>query len=156
MRFWGRKKCNKAEDGVHFTFLLKESWGQREFVFCGTCLLGPFHGNNCSGVVRSLLVTYISTKSWRGYIFTSVCLSVCVYVCMCVCVWVCVCPFLNKMPIEPLHRFWHGFRKMVANKDGCHNHATVVLTFMKFNNNHVKSLIKPDLLNLKSFGIKIV
>ena len=30
---------------------------------------------------------YTSTKSWRGYIFTSVCLSVCV--CVCVCVSVC-------------------------------------------------------------------
>ena len=46
---------------------------------------------------------YTSTKSWRGYIFTSVCLSVCVCVCVCVCL--SVCPFVNKMPIEPLHRF---------------------------------------------------
>ena len=36
-------------------------------------------------------VFYTSTKSWRGYIFTSVCLSVCVCVCVCVCVYVCVC-----------------------------------------------------------------
>ena len=50
------------------------------------------------------LFFYTSTKSWRGYIFTSVCLSVCVCVC------VCVCPFVNKMPIEPIHRFRRGFR----------------------------------------------
>ena len=41
----------------------------------------------------SFIYTY--TKSWSGYIFTSVCLSVCVSVCL----------FVNKMPIEPLHRF---------------------------------------------------
>ena len=36
---------------------------------------------NCS---PSLLFFYTSTKSWRGYIFTSVCLCVCVSVCVCV------------------------------------------------------------------------
>ena len=28
------------------------------------------------------------------------------FVCLCVCVCLSVCPFVNKMPIEPLHRFW--------------------------------------------------
>ena len=34
------------------------------------------------------------------------------FVCLCVCVCVClsVCPFVNKMLIEPLHRFWCGLR----------------------------------------------
>ena len=35
---------------------------------------------------------YTSTKSWRGYIFTSVCLCVCVSVCVSVCL--CVRHFL--------------------------------------------------------------
>ena len=36
-----------------------------------------------------LVFFYTSTKSWRGYIFTSVCLSVCQCVCVCLCVCVC-------------------------------------------------------------------
>ena len=40
----------------------------------------------------------------EGLYFYFSCLSVCVCVCLCVCV--CVCPFVNKMPIEPLHRFF--------------------------------------------------
>ena len=57
---------------------------------------------------------YTSTKSWRGYIFTSVCL--CVFVCVCV----CVCPTLlvNKIPAERMHRFGRGFRLTVAQHIG--------------------------------------
>ena len=52
---------------------------------------------------------YTSTKSWRGYIFTSVCLCVCVS----------VSGFLvNKIPAERMHRFGRGFRKMVAYNTG--------------------------------------
>ena len=55
---------------------------------------------------------YTSTKSWRGYIFTSVCLCVCVCVCVCLSVCVSVCPALlvNKIPAERMHRFGRGFR----------------------------------------------
>ena len=55
-------------------------------------------------------VFYTSTKSWRGYIFTAVCLSVCV----------CVCPALlvNKIPAELINRFGRGFRLMVAYPTG--------------------------------------
>ena len=41
-------------------------------------------------VLCSLIPFYTSTKSWRGYIFTAVCL--CVSLCMCVCVCLSVCP----------------------------------------------------------------
>ena len=47
---------------------------------------------------------YTSTKSWRGYIFITVCLSVCV----CVCVRVCLS--VNKIPAERMRRFGRGFR----------------------------------------------
>ena len=42
-------------------------------------------------MVSILLSNYTSTKSWRGYIFTSVCLCVCmcVFMCVCVCVFLC-------------------------------------------------------------------
>ena len=46
---------------------------------------------------------YTSTKSWRGYIFTSVCLSVCLSVCVSVCVSV------NKIPAERTRRFGRVF-----------------------------------------------
>ena len=46
--------------------------------------------------ISNIFVFYTSTKSWRGYIFTTVCLCVCVCVSVsvCVCVRVCVCPAL--------------------------------------------------------------
>ena len=47
-------------------------------------------------------LNYTSTKSWRGYIFTSVCLSVCQCVCVCVSV--------NKIPAERMYQFGCGFR----------------------------------------------
>ena len=37
------------------------------------------------------LYFYISTKSWRGYIFIAVCLCVCLPVCLSVCVWLFLC-----------------------------------------------------------------
>ena len=37
----------------------------------------------CSLIIFSRSLCYTSTKSWRGYIFTSVCLSVCVCVSVC-------------------------------------------------------------------------
>ena len=58
---------------------------------------------------------YTSTKSWRGYIFTAVCLCVCLSVCVCVCLSVCVSEILvNKIPAERMHRFGRGFHLMVA------------------------------------------
>ena len=42
----------------------------------------PIHKNK----QKVVLFYYTSTKSWRGYIFTAVCLCVCVSVCLCVCV----------------------------------------------------------------------
>ena len=47
-----------------------------------------------------ILSHYTSTKSWRGYIFTSVCLSVCQ----------CVCVSVNKILVERMHQFGCGFR----------------------------------------------
>ena len=44
---------------------------------------------SCAHFCHWLPCCYTSTKSWRGYIFTTVCLCVCV--CVCVCVSVCVC-----------------------------------------------------------------
>ena len=32
----------------------------------------------------------------------------------CLSLCVCVCLFVNKMPIEPLHRFWRGLRQISA------------------------------------------
>ena len=62
-------------------------------------------------------VCYTSTKSWRGYIFTSVCLCVCLSVCLSVCL--CVRYFLvNKIPAERMNRFGRGFRLMVAYRIG--------------------------------------
>ena len=56
-------------------------------------------------------VCYTSTKSWRGYIFTAVCL--------CVCLSVCVRYFLvNKIPIERMNRFRRCFHYMVAYRTG--------------------------------------
>ena len=45
---------------------------------------------------------YTPTKSWRGYIFTAVCLCICE----------CVCPALlvNKIPAERIHRFGRSYR----------------------------------------------
>ena len=37
-------------------------------------------------MVSMMMTFYTSTKSWRGYIFTTVCLCVCLSVCVCVCV----------------------------------------------------------------------
>ena len=45
---------------------------------------------------------YTSTKSWRGYIFTAVCL--------CVCVSVCPEILVNEIPAEQMHRFGRSFR----------------------------------------------
>ena len=53
---------------------------------------------------------YTSMKSWRGYIFTTVCL--------CVCLSVCPAILVNKIPAERMHRFGHGFRQMVAYETG--------------------------------------
>ena len=59
--------------------------------------------------IHSLVYSfYTSTESMKGYIFTSVCW------CVCVCLSVCLCPFVNKMPIKSIHRFWRGLRKIVA------------------------------------------
>ena len=41
--------------------------------------------------IKLIFRFYNSTKSWRGYIFTSVCLCVCVCVCLFVCLSVCLC-----------------------------------------------------------------
>ena len=46
-------------------------------------------GSNILNLVHE--VNYTFTKSWRSYIFTSVCLSLYVCVCVCVCVCLCVC-----------------------------------------------------------------
>ena len=40
------------------------------------------------------------------YFYSSLSVSVRVSVCVCL----PVCPFVNKMPIESLHRFWRGLR----------------------------------------------
>ena len=42
-----------------------------------------------------------STKMWRGYIFTAVCLSVCECVCLAL--------FVNKIPAERMNRFGSVF-----------------------------------------------
>ena len=47
---------------------------------------------------------YTSTKSWRGYIFTAVCL------CVSVCLSVCPALLVNKIPAKRMHRFGRGFR----------------------------------------------
>ena len=44
---------------------------------------------------------YACTKSWRGYIFTAVCL--------CMCLSVCPALLVNKIPAERMHRFGRGF-----------------------------------------------
>ena len=48
---------------------------------------------NVGVLVSNLNLYYTSTKSWRGYIFTAVCLSM------------CVCPalFVNKIPAERIN-----------------------------------------------------
>ena len=65
---------------------------------------------------NNILINSIFTppRNRGGVIFSLqfVCLCVCVCVCMCVCL--SVCPFVNKMPIKPLHRFRRGYRQMVA------------------------------------------
>ena len=48
---------------------------------------------------------YTSTKSWRGYIFITVCLCVCLSVSVCV-----RCFLVNKIPAERMNRFGRGFR----------------------------------------------
>ena len=77
---------------------------------------------------------YIDLKQWLGscpevtfLVCVCVCVCVCVFlhlheiveglyfyfslsVCVCVCVCLSVCPFVNKMPAKPLHRFWRGLR----------------------------------------------
>ena len=69
------------------------------------------HWLKCFEIDQQNVCCYTSTKSWRGYIFTSVCL--------CVCVCVCLSGFLvNKIPAERMHRFWRGFRQMVAYNTG--------------------------------------
>ena len=45
---------------------------------------------------------YTSTKSWRGYIFTSVCVCVCLSVCM------SVCPAFLVNIIPPKRMYWFG------------------------------------------------
>ena len=50
---------------------------------------------------------YTSTKSWRGYIFTTVCVSVCLSVCVSVCV-----------PAKRLNRFERSFCLMFAYRTG--------------------------------------
>ena len=74
---------------------------------------------NCTKMIFFIFpCIYTSTKSWRGYIFTSVCLCVCVCVCVCVSVCLSVCVsgsfLVNKIPAERMHRFGRGFRLMVA------------------------------------------
>ena len=48
-------------------------------------------------IYRYSLLLYTSTESWRGYIFTAVCLSVCV------CVTDSACHLVNKTPAEWIH-----------------------------------------------------
>ena len=59
----------------------------------------------CLGDFFLLAFFYTSTKSWRGYIFITVSVCVCVFVCL------SVGPFVNKMSIEPMHRFGAVFAK---------------------------------------------
>ena len=53
------------------------------------------------GVFFFFFLFFTSTKSWRGYIFTSVCL------CVCECVG---CFLVNKISAERMNRFGRGFR----------------------------------------------
>ena len=45
-----------------------------------------------------VIIVFVTPPQNRGEVIFSL-----QFVCVCVCV--CVCPFVNKMPIEPLHRF---------------------------------------------------
>ena len=49
----------------------------------------------------ALVLFYTWTKSWRAYIFTAVCL--------CMCLSVCPALLVNKIPAERMHRFGRGF-----------------------------------------------
>ena len=88
-----------------------------------------------------LFIHYTSTKSWRGYIFTAVCLSVCVCVCVYVCVRLISCeqnstrtdsPISTRLSLngcllqwlEPYWNWWPGPGsnvKVTVNKNVCKN-----------------------------------
>ena len=54
---------------------------------------------------------YTTTKSWRGYIFT----AVCVCVCLSVCVYGSACV---QIPAERMNQFEHSFHLIIAYRTG--------------------------------------
>ena len=79
--------------------------------FSGLHPMGHWRHHDVSRLNRGTKASvsnHTSTKSWRGNIFTPVCLCVCV--CVCVCMSVCMSGFLmNKISAERMHRLGHGF-----------------------------------------------
>ena len=66
----------------------------------GSQFIPQFSSNSNMRLLMSQ--NYTSTKSWRGYIFTSVCLCVCVCVCVCLCVRLFSCEQNSSRTIAPI------------------------------------------------------
>ena len=54
-------------------------------------------------------IFYTSSKSWRCYIFITVCVCVCLSVCLCVCLLYVCLNACDQIPVKRMHRFGRGF-----------------------------------------------